>query len=58
MGGYKGIGRYGRANGRTFSLPRSILVGRIIEVLGQRGGKFSSRARHFPTSKVLVPRYK
>ena len=34
------------------------LSGRIIEVSGQRGGKFSTRARHFPGSKVLGPRYK
>ena len=46
-GVYKWIGRCGRTNGRTFDLPRPILDGRIIEVSGQRGGKFSSRARHF-----------
>ena len=45
-GGYQRIKRYGRTNGRTFDLPRSILGGRIIEVSGQRGGKFSSRERH------------
>ena len=47
-GGYQRIRRCGRTNGRTFDLPRSILGGRIIEVSGQRGGKFSSRARHSP----------
>lgn len=47
-GGHQRIRRYGRTNGRTFDLPRSILDGRIIEVSGQRGGKFSSRARHSP----------
>ena len=57
-GGYRRNKPYGRTNGRTFDLPRSILGGRIIEVSGQRGGKFSSRARHFPGSKVLGPRYK
>jgi len=46
-GGYQRIGRYGRTNGPTFDLPRLTLGGRIIEVLGQRGGNFSSRARHF-----------
>ena len=46
-GGYQRIKRYGRTNGRTFDLPRSILGGRIIEFSDQRGGKFSSRARHF-----------
>ena len=57
-GGYRRIKRYGRTNGRTFDLPRSILDGRIIEVSGQRGGNFSSRARHFPSFKVRGPRYK
>jgi allantoicase len=47
-GGYQRIRCYGRTNGRTFDLPRSILGGRIIEVSGQRGGKFSSQARHSP----------
>jgi hypothetical protein len=47
-GGYTEIGRYGCTNGRTFDLPRESVGGRIIEVSGQRGGKFSSRARHSP----------
>ena len=47
MGGYQRIRRYGRTNGRTFDLPSESVGGRIIEVSGQRGGKFSSRARHF-----------
>ena|SRR6056300_1098608 len=45
-GGYQRIRRYGRTNGRTFDLPSESVGGRIIEVSGQRGGKFSSRARH------------
>ena len=47
-GGYQRIRRYGRTNGRTFDLPSETVGGRIIEVSGQRGGKFSSRARHSP----------
>ena len=46
-GGYRQIKRCGRTNGRTLDLPRESAGGRIIEVSGQRGGKFSSRARHF-----------
>ena len=45
--GYRRIRRCGRTNGRTFDFPRESVGGRIIEVSGQRGGKFSSRARHF-----------
>ena len=45
--GYRRIRRCGRTNGRTFDLPRESVGGRDIEVSGQRGGKFSSRARHF-----------
>ena len=49
MGGYKGIGRYGRTNGRTFDLPRSILGGRISELLGYRSGANPSRPHHSPS---------
>ena len=52
IGGYQRIRRYGLTNGRAFDLPRPILDGRIIEVSGQRGGKLSSRVRHFPSFKV------
>ncbi|MDC1117590.1 HGGxSTG domain-containing protein [Alphaproteobacteria bacterium] len=51
--GYRRNKPYGCTNGRTFDLPHSILGGRIIEVLGQRGGKFSSRARHFPAFDII-----
>ena len=47
-GGYQRVRHYGRTYDRTFNLPRSVLGGKILEISGQRGGKFSSRARHFP----------